>query len=76
MKAIVTATIEQLLSIGIPFDAIGNNDFRPGVEVTIVNNNIYKHPQFGAIAEVEYLYKNLNYQIPTKWLKLKNNDNN
>ncbi len=76
MKAVIIATIEQLRSIGIPCDGIGNDDFGPDVKVTIINDNLIEHPQLGTIAEVEYLYKNLNYSLPIKWLKMIDDDSN
>ena len=76
MKAIVTATIEDLKSIGIGVDGLVDDDFGPGVTVTVIIQSVYHDLQFGEIVEVEYLYKGLNYCIPLKWLKITDNDSN
>ena len=70
MKAVVTATIEQLRSIGIHCDGLVNDDFGPGVEVRIIDESFYECPQYGKMVEVEYLYETLCYTLPKKWLKI------
>ena len=77
MKATVIATQEQLSSIGIPpFDGIQEEDFRTGVEVEIINKNLFDHPVLGVIAEVKYLHEILYYSLPLKWLKLNEDASN
>lgn len=69
MKATVIATKEQLHSIGIIQDGIGTNDLTTGSEVKVLAILENIHPNYGEMSEVEYLYEELNFHLPTNWLK-------